>query len=603
MMSIFFHPGLLLVLTGLLIYLIPGRSSKILYLLIPAVGLVWALMQKGDNVERILNISGVTELQILRMDSMTWAFTFTFLLAAVLLAVYNLHTNDQKELAAETIYAGSALGVVLAGDWITLLIFWEAMAIASWLVVIASGSQQAWKAGFRYLLMHMFGGNMLLAGIVMKVSEGQLLVGNLNLNGDPAAWFIFIGIAVNCAIPPLNGWIADAYPQSTEGGSVYLGTFTTKTAVYALIRCFAGLEALLYIGIFMALFGAAMAFIENNLRKLFSYHIISQVGYMVAAAGIGSQMALDGAVAHVFNNILYKGVLFMCAGAVLKAAGTCDITRLGGIGKKMPFTGICCMMASLAIAGFPLFNGFISKGLIMNAVSETGNGWSEILLLVASVATLLSVTLKVNYFVFWKEPELHGNGIEIKKAAVASVCPQRVPFNMKIAMTAGTAACLITGIFPGLLQEIIPFGSDGHAYTVDHVTQYLQLFAGASLVFALLVEKMAPHEGISLDTDWFFRRPMKHGFYRLSEVCLSVSERMGSAVKDMTEAVSRTLLEPAEERFCEEKAKPEKKEKSPKAGRGLEEDDVLKKTGGMLVAVDAMMLLVIGTVACIMQSL
>ena len=107
-MSIFFHPGLLLVLTGLLIYLIPGRSSKILYLLIPVAGFVWALMQKGDNVEKILNISGVTELQILRMDSMAWAFTFTFLLAAVLLAVYNLHTNDQKELAAETIYAGSA---------------------------------------------------------------------------------------------------------------------------------------------------------------------------------------------------------------------------------------------------------------------------------------------------------------------------------------------------------------------------------------------------------------------------------------------------------------------------------------------------------------
>ena len=196
MMSIFFHPGLLLVLTGLLIYLIPGRSSKILYLLIPAAGFVWALMQKGDNVEKILNISRVTELQILRMDSMAWAFTFTFLLAAVLLAVYNLHTNDQKELAAETIYAGSALGVVLAGDWITLLIFWEMMAIASWLVVIASGRQQAWKAGFRYLLMHMFGGNMLLAGIVMKVSEGQLLVGDLNLNGDSAAWFIFIGIDI-----------------------------------------------------------------------------------------------------------------------------------------------------------------------------------------------------------------------------------------------------------------------------------------------------------------------------------------------------------------------------------------------------------------------
>ena len=602
-MGILFHPGLLLVFTGFLIYLIPGRSSKILYLLVPAVGLVWAVTQKGDNTERILNISGVAELQILKLDNMAWLFAFTFLLAAVLLAVYNLHAENRKELAAETIYAGSALGVILAGDWITLLIFWEAMAIASWLVVIASGTQKAWKAGFRYLLIHMFGGNMLLAGVVMKVSEGQLLVGNLNLNGDPAAWFIFIGMAVNCAIPPLNGWIADAYPQSTQGGSVYLGTFTTKTAVYALIRCFAGLEALLYIGIFMALFGAAMAFIENNLRKLFSYHIISQLGYMVAAAGIGSQLALDGAAAHVFNNILYKGVLFMCAGAVLKAAGTCDITRLGGIGRKMPLTGICCMMASLAIAGFPLFNGFISKGLIMNAVSETGNGWAEILLLAASVGTLLSVTLKVNYFVFWKEPELHGGCAEITNVTAASVCPQRVPFNMKIAMTAGAAACLITGVFPSLLQEIIPFGSDGHAYTVDHITQYLQLFAGAALVFALLVEKMAPHEGISLDTDWFFRRPMKYGFYRLSEVGLFVSERMGSAVKDLTEAVSRTLLKPAEGRFCEQKAKTEKKEKRRKAGRGLEEDDVLKKTGGTLVAVDAAMLLMIGAVVCVVQSL
>ena len=248
----------------------------------------------------------------------------------------------------------------------------------------------------------------------------------------------------------------------------------------------------------MALYGAAMALIENHMRKLFSYHIVSQLGYMVAALALGSEMGIDGSAAHAFQNILYKGTLFMCTGAVVYATGKEKISQLGGLRKDMPVTSLCFLTASLAIAGFPLLNGFVSKGLIMNSMAESGAALAELLLMIASIGTFLSITLKVNYFVFFGAAE-----------TITEADEGKVPVNMKVAMVIGALACVFFGLFPQAIYHLVPYGTDGHAYTMDHITQSLELFAGAGLVFVMMIEHMKPKEKITLDTDWFYRKPMK----------------------------------------------------------------------------------------------
>ena len=347
------------------------------------------------------------------------------------------------------------------------------------------------------------------------------------------------------------------------GGTVYMGSFTTKVGVFCLIKLFAGTELLLYFGVFMAVWGACMALIENDFRRLFAYHIISQVGYMIASLAIGGEIGIDGASAHAFNHILYKGTLLMCAGTVIAATGKRKISQLSGLAKKLPITASCFLIASMAIAGFPLLNGFVSKSLIMNAAAESGFYWAELLLMIASVGTLMSVTLKVNYFVFW------GKSTEDIEA-----CEKDVPLSRKAAMILGALACIITGLFPDLIYSLTPYGTDGHPFTVDHVTQYIQLFAAATIAFVMYIDHMKPKEKITLDTDWFYRKPLKYTVLGLSKGIDYVRRKAGDSFGVFFERVNEYLHEP---RLLIT-------DKPPKSRDCLEDDDVLQKPVGWLIA-------------------
>lgn len=549
MLNDLLQPGLILILCGILVLILPKSLQKILMLIGPALTIGAVLMSGADKL--------------------TVMFGLIFSIISLIAAIYNLNVDDRFELSAEAVYAGSSISVVFAATWIGMLIFWEMMAVASWLIVVSARTEAASKAGFRYLLVHMLGGNLLLAGIVIKLASGSTLIECLTGSADIAYWLILAGVAVNAAIPPLNAWIADAYPESTMGGTVYMGSFTTKVGVYCLIRLFAGTELLLYFGVFMAVWGACMALMENDLRRLFAYHIISQVGYMIASLAIGGALGIDGASAHAFNHILYKGTLLMCAGAVISATGKRKISELGGLAKKMPVTAICFLIASMAIAGFPLLNGFVSKGLIMNAAAESGAHWAEIMLMIASVGTLMSVTLKVNYFVFFGKSE-----------RIADVEVRAVPLNRKAAMILGAGACIITGIFPDLIYKLTPNGIVEHPFTTDHVTQYIQLFAAAGIAFVMYLEHMKPKDMITLDTDWFYRKPLKYAVKYMSAVCDGIRCGMGNFLGRFFASANKYLhnprlflenffgLAPAHKRNC------------------LEDDDVLQKPAGWLVAVN-----------------
>lgn len=562
------QPGLVLFVCGLAVMFLPDKVRKVVMLLAPILTI--GLCLAGAMQPTVTEAGAQARLAHL--------FALTFAVTALIADLYNLQCRDRFEVAAELIYAGSSLGVVFSQTWIGMLIFWELMAVSSWFIVIAGHSRDATRAGFRYLLMHMLGGNLLLAGVVLQVMHGSTLIHLLTGQTGASFWLILAGVAVNAAIPPLHSWIADAYPQSSAAGTVYMGSYTTKVGVYCLIRLFAGTHFLLYFGVFMAVWGACMALIENDLRRLFSYHIVSQVGYMVAALAFGTPLGIDGAAAHAVNNILYKGTLLMCAGSLIMATGRRTITQLSGLAKKMPLTAGCFLVASLSIAGIPPLNGFASKALIMQAAEE-GPAWAELLLLLASVGTFLSITLKVNYFVFFGKPD--------QAASQLPVRPEAVPWNSRLAMVLGAAGCVVLGVFPGLLYGQTPYQSDAHPFTVAHVTQYGELFAGAALVFFLCLSHMRPKEMLTLDVDWLYRKPLKAGLLLLSRLVDGLRLWIGNILAGVLTHGKAWLSgrEVLRKTRAVEKAekKDAKREKGPKP---IEKDDVLQKPVGWLVALN-----------------
>ncbi len=508
------HPGLILIATGFIAAIVPKALRKYVLAAGPLAALA-AMFTLPYGAEWVMPFINGIDLHLMNVDRLNWVFGLIFSMMAAIGGIYSMHNKSWMEALASMCYAGGALGVTLCSDWMTLIFFWELMAASSLFLIWCNNTDKSRKAGFRYLLVHMFGGNLLLAGIFMKVSAGEMLISGLASGPhDLAFWLIFLGVAVNAAIPPIHGWLVDAYPEGTLTGSVFLSSFTTKVAVYCLIRIFAGTDWLMWVGVVMALYGACFAIIENDMRRLLAYHIVSQVGFMVAGVGIGTELALNGATAHAFSHILYKSLLFMCAGAVIYATGIRKINQLGGMAKKMPFVFVCFVIAAFSISGIPLFNGFISKSITITAAMEAGYPAVELLLQLASVGTFLSITMKMIYFIFLRE----GKEVQIKN---------EIPKNMYVAMGIGAALCTIYGIFPDLLYRFLPFEMEYHPFTVDHIVQYVQLLGVAMIPFMMYLSHMEPHEQLTVDTDWVYRRPLASLILSISSLVCALRAALG----------------------------------------------------------------------------
>ena len=488
------HPGLILIATGLLALIMPAKISKWVAAAGPFAALA-AMVPLDSGASLTYRFTGSITMDLLHVDTLAWVFGMIFCVIASIIGVYSFDGKDGREKCASLIYAGSAIAVVFAGDWISLICFWEVMAISSTYLVWAGKTHQARRASYRYLAMHFFGGNMLLAGAVAIAVQNGWQLEMLTGGSGWAYWFVLIGLAVNGAVPPLHTWVSDAYPEATAAGTVYMGSYTTKVALYALIRLFAGTQWLVFVGAAMAVFAACMALMENDIKRLLSYHIVSQLGMMVAALGTGSAAGIDGAALHAIFNILYKGVLLMGAGAIVYATGTRKISQLGGLYKKMPLVAACFFIASLSIAGVPFFSGFASKALITEALHAGHFTISYWLVTLAGVGTWLSITLKINYFVFFREPK-------------AELAVKPVPSCMKAAMVMGTVLCVLTGLFPSYCYELMPNAFIVHPFNVEHIVEYAALFVGATVPFVRYIKKMEPHDVITLDFDWIYRIPL-----------------------------------------------------------------------------------------------
>ena len=450
--------------------------------------LVWGL-DAGDSVTLTwLSL----ELEPLRADALSLVFGYVFAIAAALGGIYAWHLTDRYQQAAALGYAGTSIGVVFAGDLLTLVLFWELMALTSAYLVWAGGYPGSRSAGTRYLFVHMVGGSTLLAGVLWHLGTGGSLDFTL-FEGTVAGWLVLGGFAINAAIVPLHAWLTDAYPEAGVTGSVFLSAFTTKTAVYVLARGFAGWEILIILGVVMALYGVVFAVLENDIRRLLAYHIISQVGYMVAAVGIGTEIAINGAVSHAFAHVIYKGLLFMGAGAAVYATGRRTLTALGGISDRMRLVVVLYMVGAFAISAFPLFSGFVSKSLVIYAAEKEHIYWAVALLYLASVGTFLHTGLKLPYFTWFgpKRDDIH-------------VGP--VPRGMLVAMVFAAALCIGIGVYPTALYDLLPHPNTYEPYYADHVVRTLQMLGFTAVGFWLLRGKLGGEATITIDTDWLYRK-------------------------------------------------------------------------------------------------
>ena len=500
-------PVYLFVLGAFLLPLLPrGHLRAVVTLVVPILS-AWMIWNSPAGNLGVTTLAGL-EINLMRVDKLSTVFGLIFSVAAFLAALYAWHVKDAVQQIATLLYAGTAIGAVFAGDLISLFVYWEGTALASVFLIWARRTPAAYATGMRYLIIQIGSGVVLIAGIALHYQATGSIAFEKLTGAGPATWslgiwLIFLAFGIKCAFPLMHNWLQDSYPAATVTGTVTLSAFTTKMAVYCLARAFAETEMLIYIGAIMTLFPIFFAEIENDLRRVLAYSLNNQLGFMVVGVGVGSEMALNGTAAHAFCHILYKSLLFMSVGAVLFRTGTSKASELGGLYRTMPWTMIFCIVGAASISAFPLFSGFVSKSLILDAAADKQYPIVWAVLVFASAGVLSHSGIKIPYFTFFA----HDSGKR----------PAEAPKHMLLAMGLTAFACIFVGVFPSSLYALLPYTVDYQPYTWGHVLAQMQLLVFALLAFALLMRYgFFPEEkrSINLDTDWTYRKlaPSVSGF-------------------------------------------------------------------------------------------
>jgi multicomponent Na+:H+ antiporter subunit D len=530
------HPALPILLGALLLPLLRDRWRQAWLVALPVASFA-NLLQWSAGDSSTVEVAGYA-LELVRVDKLSLLFGYLFHLALLLASIYSIHVRSWVQPTTGALYAASAIGVVFAGDLLVLFLFWELLALTSVFQIWTRGTERARRAGMRYLLVHVASGLLLFAGALAHLYQfGSLEFRAMSLDGRDgvAAWLLLGAFGIKCAFPLLHTWLVDAYPEATEAGAVFLSAFTTKAAVYALARGFAGNDELIWIGTAMAMFPIFFAVIENDLRRVLGYSMINQIGFMVVGIGLGEGLGLNGAVAHAFNDVLFKGLLFMSMGAVLLRTGTVKGSELGGLYKSMPWTAGFCMVGAASISAFPLFSGFVSKSMVMAEAAHRGEVGVWLFLLFASAGVFHHAGIKIPFFAFYA----HDSGLR----------PKEAPWNMLVAMGLAAVLCVVIGCAPGLLYGLLPSTVEYAPYTATHVVQQLQLLFFSALAFAtLMLTGIYPPElrSTNLDVDWTLRRlvpALARPFVALGRRCtvsvVDVALRGGSAVSSVLRRLHR----------------------------------------------------------------
>ena len=509
-------PAFVLIVGAVLIPFLRGKTKAGYMLLLPVIVFVTLMHLPMGNIW-VVPFWGY-DLILGRMDKLSLVFGYVFTIMAFLGVLFALQVKDDLQHVSGLVYVGSTLGVVLAGDLLSLYLFWEIMAVSSTFLIIAGRTKESREAGFRYILVHLIGGLFLLAGIVLYVQRtGSIAFDYIGLTGLDS-YLMFIGIALNAAAIPLHAWLPDAYPNGTPTSTVFLSAFTTKSAVYLLIRTFPGADILIVIGALMVSLPIFYAVLENDIRRVLSYSLMNQVGFMLVGVGIGTELALNGAVAHAFCHIIYKALLFMAAGSVLQMTGKIKCTEIGGLYKTMPLTCLFCMVGAASISAFPLFSGFVSKSMIISASAHEKIFLIWLVLQFASTGVVDHAGIKVPFFTFFG----HDSGIRAKEP----------PLNMLLAMGTAAFLCVGLGVFYQPLYHLLPFPVHYEPYTGAHVIGQLQLLMFGALAFTLLILSgyyVPEVRSRNLDADWTYRM-LGRRVYRMLDRRLNALNRGSEGV-------------------------------------------------------------------------
>ena len=499
------HPATLLLVGALLVPLIRGSAKNCYVIALPAAAF-YIITQLEPGLSWQVHFFGF-DLTFLRVDRLSKIFGYIFTLNAFAAFIYAFYLKDNGQHISALFYIGSAIGAVFAGDLVSFYFFWEIMAVASTFLILSRRTKKSLGAGTRYIMVHIFGGLCLLAGIVIHISQTGSIDFTAMTQQNLGTWLMLIGVLVNAAAPPFSAWLSDAYPEATVTGGVILSAYTTKTAVYTLIRGFPGWEILIVVGCIMTLYGIIYALLENDMRRILAYSIINQVGFMVTGVGIGTTMALNGAAAHAFAHIIYKALLWMSAGSVLYMTGKSKCTELGGLYKTMPWTLLFGTIGALAISSFPGTSGFTTKSLIIEGSIHNHLFWPWLILEIASAGVFLHAGIKFPYFVFFAKDK--------------GLRPGETNKSMLAAMGFLAFLCIFLGLYPKPLYDILPYEMEYyHAYSIAHVATQLQLLMFSALVFFLFLPLLKRTDTIALDTDWFYRKGGRL-FYKAMDVGLN----------------------------------------------------------------------------------
>jgi len=512
------HPGIVIGFGGLAIPFIPWRRAKMAYfLLLPLMGLlILILTSRGlfgvvppwPEALHKWNVPFLHyTLDVVRINKMSLLFGYVYVIAAFCMNIYAMGVKNDWEHVTAMIYVGSALGAVFAGDLFTLFFCLEIMSWAPFFLILFRGTKKAAGAAIRYIVWHHFSGVCILAGILIHTHLG----GSIEFAHMPWGWggkfigsnLMLLGFVINAATTPFHSWLSDTYSEATPSGSIYMTAFTTKTAIFCLITTFSGVPLLMWMGAIQAVFALFLAVLENDGRRLCSYHIISQIGYMVAGVGMGTAMGVNGAASHALCHIIYNALLYMGAGCVLTVVGTTKFNELGGLYKYMPISFWLYMIGGFSISGFPLFNGFISKTMTIEAAEIIQRPIIYLLLEGATVGTFLHTGLKLPWNIWLQgrdEPPP-----EIRKRLKDSAL--NTPKHMLAGMGILAFLCIFLGVYPKILYDMLPYPVEFVPFTITRVFSITQMFIFSFLGFWLLRKLVRGHASYVLDTDWLVRIP------------------------------------------------------------------------------------------------
>ena len=431
----------------------------------------------------------------LEVDALSLFFGLLVSCVVFIACVYSIQymSHDDNVPQYYTLFlmlAGGVMGLVLSGDLFNMFIMVEILTFAAVaLTAFRNTANGALEAAFKYLVVGCIGSTCILAGTIMLYAQvhtlnlaqmSALIPGNLSTATKVAFALLFIGFCTKAFLVPFHPLAADAHGAAPASISVLISGVLTKSGIYGLIRLsyflFQSMALgtmqfwLVFLGSVSMFVCVTMALAQHDFKRLLAFHSISQIGYVLASVGLCTAFGISAGLYHAMNHTLFKGLLFLAAGAVLHETGTTDLGKLGGLSRKMPHTTVLFLIGAFSISGIPPFNGFASKWMIYQATYQKAVETGNIGFLLVTICALVTSTLTLASFVkvtqsvfFGQLPKEYDNVKE-------------VPFGMRLAMGILAAMCLVTGLLP---EAVTRYLTEPAARAVFAVTDYINNMMGA----------------------------------------------------------------------------------------------------------------------------